>query len=130
MQNCPCGSSEKYSHCCGPYLERLKAPATPEQLMRSRYTAFIKADTEYLVNTMQGKPLQAFDVKATKTWAESVTWLGLTVVKAPSPEKDIATVEFIARFKENGTECRIHELSTFQKIKGRWFYVEGKQENV
>ncbi|MCX6989645.1 MAG: YchJ family metal-binding protein [Chlamydiae bacterium] len=126
MQNCPCGSSEKYSHCCGPFLEGLKAPAAPEELMRSRYTAFTKADTEYLEKTMKGKPLEGFDAKATKAWAESVTWLGLTVVKTRHPGKDLGTVEFIARFKENGTACAIHELSTFQKIQGRWFYVEGK----
>ena len=125
MQNCPCGSSKKYSLCCGPFLEGPKAPATPEQLMRSRYTAFTKADTEYLEKTMKGRPLQTFDARATKAWADAVTWLGLTVLKAPIPEKDIGLVEFIARFKESGKECAIHELSTFQKIEGRWFYVEG-----
>lgn len=125
MQHCPCGSSKKYDLCCGPFLEGLQAPATPEQLMRSRYTAFTKADTKHLVNTMRGKPLEAFDAKGTKAWAEAVSWLGLTVLKAPIPEEDIGTVEFIARFKENGKECAIHEVSIFHKIEGRWFYVEG-----
>ena len=126
MENCPCGSSKKYHLCCSPFLEGLKAATTPEELMRSRYTAFTKADTDYLMNTMQGNPLKNFDAKGTKAWAENVSWLGLTVLKAPLPEKEMGTVEFIARFKENGKECSIHELSTFQKIEGKWFYVEGK----
>jgi SEC-C motif-containing protein len=94
--------------------------------MRSRYTAFTKADTEYLAKTMRGKPLEGFDAKEIKAWAAEVTWLGLTVVQAPHAEKNIGTVEFIARCKENGKECAIHELSTFEKINGKWFYVKGK----
>jgi len=125
IQNCPCGSYTKYHRCCGPYLEGSSIPTTPEELMRSRYTAFTKADTEYLVKTMRGMPLEDFDSQATKAWAEAVTWVGLTVINAPHPEKDIASVEFIARYKENGNEHRIHEVSTFQKVTGKWFYVKG-----
>lgn len=124
--NCPCGSSKDYHMCCGPFLEGKKLPELPEELMRSRYTAFTKGNVDYLQSTMQGKALVGFDAKNTKAWALSVDWLGLSVLKAPPPEKETGWVEFIARFKEAGNEYQIHELSQFRKIEGKWFYTEGK----
>ena len=126
MSKCPCGSSNSYEHCCRPFHKGKALPATPEQLMRSRYSAFTKGDVHYLKQTMRGKALEGFNAKETKAWSQSVEWLGLTIVKAPAAQKDIGWVEFIARYKESGNEYKIHELSQFQNVDGKWYYVEGR----
>ena len=41
---CPCGSKKLFSQCCQPLLNGEKTAETPEQLMRSRFTAFSRAD--------------------------------------------------------------------------------------
>ena len=70
--------------------------------MRSRYTAFTKADTDYLIKTMQGAPLQDFDPKSIKAWAQNVSRMRLTVLRTTISDNEIGTVEFIANFKKNG----------------------------
>ena len=45
---CPCGTGESYDDCCGPLLANVAQAATPEQLMRSRYTAFVTGDADHL----------------------------------------------------------------------------------
>jgi len=45
---CPCESGKSLQDCCFPYLQGDRQPATAEQLMRSRYTAFTLSDEAYL----------------------------------------------------------------------------------
>ena len=44
---CPCGSGQPYHECCEP-LHRGQAAASPEALMRSRFTAFVLHLPDYL----------------------------------------------------------------------------------
>ena len=37
-----------------------------------------------------------------------------------------ATVEFVARYKLNGRAFRLHETSRFERVDGRWLYVDGE----
>jgi len=37
---CPCGTEIPLDACCGRLLRRAAEAATPEELMRSRYTAY------------------------------------------------------------------------------------------
>ena len=46
--------------------------------------------------------------------------------EAGGPDDSTGRVEFIARFKINGRGHRLHEISRFEKIDGRWFYLEGR----
>ncbi len=95
--------------------------------MRSRYTAYTMADTDYIAQTMQGKALLGFDKASARLWAARAEWLDLRVVDAKEPTGDIGYVEFIARFIEDGHLYALHEVSEFHKKDGRWFYVDGKQ---
>ena len=47
---CPCGSGTPYAGCCGR-LHRGETAETAEQLMRSRYAAFVVGDEGYLFRT-------------------------------------------------------------------------------
>jgi len=43
-QMCPCGSQKTYESCCGNFHSGLALPETAEELMRSRYSAYVKQD--------------------------------------------------------------------------------------
>ncbi|PWY54975.1 hypothetical protein DGG96_14330 [Legionella qingyii] len=125
MSFCPCGSQNKYELCCGLYLEKKQQPETPEQLMRSRYTAYSMGKIDYIKNTMKGKALMGFNELEAEQWAKSVTWISLDVLNSNTPDPDKGFVEFAARYFEDNRVKIIHELSEFHKENGRWFYVSG-----
>ncbi|QMT60627.1 MULTISPECIES: YchJ family protein [unclassified Legionella] len=125
MSLCPCGSQNKYELCCGLYLEKQQHPQTPEQLMRSRYTAYSMGKIDYIKKTMKGKALVGFNELQAEQWAKSVTWVSLEVLNSNIPDPNIGYVEFAARYSEDNTIKIIHELSEFHKENDRWFYVSG-----
>ena len=49
-QPCPCGGPE-YERCCGRYIDNGEIPETAEQLMRSRYSAYVLHKEPYLKST-------------------------------------------------------------------------------
>lgn len=125
MSLCPCGSANTYENCCSPYIEKQQAPQTPEQLMRSRYTAYSLGNIEHIKNTMKGDALLGFNALAAEQWAKQATWLGLEVIQAEPTTTEVGFVEFIARFLEHEQVKTIHELSEFHQEDGCWFYVRG-----
>jgi SEC-C motif-containing protein len=117
---CPCGSGEEYAKCCGRFVEGGEAAQTAEQLMRSRYTAYVLHQEAYVKATWHAatRPLDAV------TEDDGVKWLGLEV-RRHLPDGDKATVEFVARYKLGGRAHRLHEISRFVREEEKWFYVEG-----
>ncbi len=90
--------------------------------MRSRYTAYAQRNAAWLWETWhpQTRPSR-LDL------GESVRWIGLKIVatEAGGPDDDRGTVEFVARYKVGGRAHRVHERSRFERIDGRWCYVDG-----
>lgn len=125
MLLCPCGSQNPYENCCGLYLEKKQQPQTPEQLMRSRYTAYSLRRMDYIKSTMRGKPLVGFNESETLQQTKSVTWIGLEVIHADPATSDTGFVEFKARFLERNQVKTIHELSEFHKENNCWYYTDG-----
>ncbi|MDF1757049.1 MAG: YchJ family metal-binding protein [Legionellaceae bacterium] len=125
MQDCFCGSKSSFHSCCEPYILGEKAASTPEKLMRSRYSAYAIANTEYIKQTMQGKALLGYNVEDSKKWASKVIWLGLQVHNAYFETKEKGFVEFSAKLIDDGRLHEIHELSEFSLIDGLWFYIQG-----
>src|SRR5688500_8059775 len=73
---CPCQSGRAYAQCCAP-LHRGEAIAeTAEALMRSRYSAYVRGDAEYLLATWH-----ASTRPATRDFGDATAtrWLGLDV---------------------------------------------------
>lgn len=48
---CCCGSMVNHDRCCGRYLGGGEFPQSAEQLMRSRYSAYVLGDEPYLLAT-------------------------------------------------------------------------------
>ncbi|MEY3885696.1 MAG: hypothetical protein RIS87_1471 [Pseudomonadota bacterium] len=118
---CPCESGKFYNACCEPYHNGLAAP-TAEALMRSRYTAFTLGLEAYLLQTWHANTrpvvLNLAEDSATK-------WLGLQIKNTKKISEKSASVEFVARYKVAGKAERLHELSEFEWIAGRWYYLVG-----
>ncbi|WP_324315061.1 YchJ family protein [Povalibacter sp.] len=117
---CPCGSTLALAACCGRWHAGASAP-TAEQLMRSRYAAFVLLDAPYLLRTwhVSTRP-------ASVSFEPGLKWLGLKVVSARTVDADRAEVEFIARYRVGGASAgRHHERSRFVCEGGEWFYVDG-----
>ncbi|MFN6997140.1 MAG: YchJ family protein [Aquincola tertiaricarbonis] len=119
---CPCGSGRPLADCCarwhsGP--EHLRAPDA-QALMRSRYSAFVLQDADYLLQTWHPRTRPAEVV-----FEPGLRWLGLQVRRHVPLGEDEATVEFVARSKLAGRAHRLHETSRFLREAGRWYYLDG-----
>lgn len=130
MSLCPCGSQNTYALCCGLYLEQGQTPQTPEQLMRSRYTAYSLAKIEYIKTTMAGNALLSFNEADAYDWAKSVIWAGLEVIQAYLETSEKGFVEFSARFIERNQLKALHEVSEFHKKNNTWLYVDGTNREL
>ncbi|MBD1546882.1 YchJ family protein [Roseibium aggregatum] len=129
--DCPCGSGRSLSACCGPCLAGERVPETAEALMRSRYTAYVLQQIDYLKDTLWPKEQARFDFAGTARWAAENHWTGLTVLKTEkgTAEDREGTVLFEAKFLA-GVRFNTHrELSRFRKKAGRWYYVEALPES-
>lgn len=123
-EQCPCGSALPFARCCGPCLNGAAQPKTAEQLMRSRYTAYVLGDTAYLLATWH-PTTRPSNLRLEP--AGAVKWLGLKILRTRLGMADDqrGEVEFVARYKIQGKAVRLHESSEFVRDGGRWFYVSG-----
>ncbi len=120
--SCPCGSGRDYAACCGRFHEGLAWPETPEELMRSRYSAFVMGNDAWLRQTWTESTCPKDDILDA-----SIKWLGLEVKSQEIIDQTHATVCFVARGRyKNMGAFRMREKSTFEKIDGRWMYVDGE----
>ena len=128
MNTCPCGSELSYTECCEPLIKGEKAAETPEQLMRSRYSAYVKKEIDYLATSLHPDHRKDFDPKSTRDWAESAEWDKLEIVRTQNggPDDSEGEVEFIATFTQKGKMMKHHELASFKKEEGKWYFVDGK----
>jgi SEC-C motif-containing protein len=92
----------------------MKEINTPEDLMRSRYEAFVNLDGEYLAATTTQ------NVSTDMSGYANIEWLKLDVIDAHDNE-----VEFKAYYREDGMIKLLHERSKFIKKEGRWLYESG-----
>ncbi len=119
---CPCGQGPTFASCCGRWKPFHPAPDA-EHLMRSRYSAYVRVDGDYLLATWHPdtRPVH-FDLAAEQPPTE---WLGLTVIRHEAFDARHAVVEFVAHYRIRGREHRLHEISRFECMDGHWLYRDG-----
>lgn len=130
LNSCSCGRERPFSQCCQPLLEGERSAEDPESLMRSRYSAFVHKNIEYLYETLDPQARSDFDREATVRWANNSEFIGLEILTA-SHEGNKGVVEFKAKFKplgsqDAGKEQTHHEISKFRKQGGIWYFRDGK----
>lgn len=127
MENCPCGSGLGYAECCEPIIKGKRPAATPEELMRARYTAHVKVEVDFIYDSTHADHRQGYDHQGTRRWAEEAEWLGLEVVdSAVSDDGKSGEVEFIARFRDRSGIRSHHERGQFRQEKKKWYFTEGE----
>ena len=123
---CHCGSQKLYEKCCFPFISGSLKPETPEQLMRSRYSAFCIKDVEYLISTHHFSKRQPNEREVLMQTIHETQWLGMKVLKTDKGQinQGVGYVEFAAFFKN--TEIKqMHENSKFIYENGQWYYLDG-----
>lgn len=146
-KSCPCqilpsvdpsNTALSYQECCQSYhddidkVEGAQADSA-EQLMRTRYSAFVLIKPHYIVATTVPAQHSLLDINDIESWATETDWAGLEVVKhTPKLGKRHAQVEFKAYFNTPDGLQAHHERSTFVKItdksahdkKERWYFLD------
>ncbi|MBI3229648.1 MAG: hypothetical protein HYZ45_05545 [Burkholderiales bacterium] len=137
---CHCGSA-RVDQCCGPILAGEILAPSAERLMRSRYSAYLLGNENYLRATWHASTRPAGNIIAAD---EKLQWLGLEVKSdlrlrkrqeaellpnSTDESRTWAVVEFVARYKIAGRAHRLHEISRFvceNETDGpHWYYVDG-----
>lgn len=126
MSTCPCGSTQPLSQCCGP-LHNGHVATSAEQLMRSRYSAFVLGLGDYLVHSWHPDFLGG--LTADQLSQRDTQWDGLEILSAQGgQDDDTGMVEFKAWFREGDERHCLHERSRFVRYQGRWVYADGEQD--
>ena len=125
---CPCGSGEPFDSCCAPLLEGTEKAGSPEALMRSRYTAYVKQDMPYLANTLHPSQRADYDEQGAAQWAKDADWEKLEIISTEADPANVnrGQVEFKVHFTMKGEHQVHHELSEFRKTDGNWYFFDGK----
>ena len=96
--------------------------------MRSRFSAYVMHELEYLYETTHPDERTRNLRQGIVAWAQQARFVKLEVLKKIRGEAEDKNgkVEFIAFYMENGAMKQHHELSTFKKLKGKWYYADGE----
>jgi SEC-C motif domain protein len=129
MKACPCGLTKTYDECCGNFIAGTAFPKSPEELMRSRYTAYTEANIDYIMATMKEPANLLFDPLEARAFAQSSQWLKLEVTRTFMNDGK-GYVEFFAHYMQNNKPFVLHELSEFRCDEGKWFYVDGDSPRI
>jgi SEC-C motif-containing protein len=87
--------------------------------MRSRFSAFARCDTAYLMRTWHPatRP-RRLDLDARQRW----TGLDVLATTGGGLFDSEGTVEFRAHYRERGRPGQLHERSRFTREGGQWVY--------
>jgi SEC-C motif-containing protein len=109
-----------YAECCGPIHDGVTLAPTAERLMRARYSAFALGNVTFLLDSWH-----ASTRPASLVFEGGRRWLGLEIVARTRGGMldTVGTVQFIARFSDDGVRDEQRENSRFVREGKRWLYV-------
>ena len=121
-RRCPCGTGLSYGECGGKYHAGSNAP-TAEALMRSRFSAFVTGDEEYLLRTwdpvtrpgaldLADSPIRFYRLDILDTQGGGLM-------------DSSGVVEFEAFYKGAAVGSQ-RERSSFRRFDGTWVYSTGE----
>lgn len=127
---CPCGSGLAYADCCEPIITGARPAPTAEALMRARYTAYAKAEVDFLMSSLHSSARDGHDEEGVREWAEKSRWLGLEIhaTEGGGEADDTGKVEFTAiyAYGDEGRKRWHHELAEFVREDGAWRFLNGE----
>jgi SEC-C motif-containing protein len=124
---CPCSSGKDLASCCEPILSGKQKAKTAEQLMRSRYTAYATGNVDWIVDSQSPDGRAFVDRKATEEWSKRATWRRMEVLETKDGGEgdEEGFVDFKAHYTIGDEDIVHHEIASFRKEDGEWFFVDG-----
>jgi SEC-C motif domain protein len=122
--HCHCGNQIPFDQCCQPFIEEKSLPETAEQLLRSRYSAYVIKNSDYVAKT-DVQP----NLKSIEDWmrASQFTELRVGEIRGGGKDDSQGTIVFEADYTANEHKHLHRETSQFEKRDGRWMFLYGKQ---
>lgn len=126
---CPCQSADSsitYEQCCGQYHKAGGKAPTAEALMRSRYTAYVMGNAQYLFRTWHSTARPTLQ-SLRESGPQSLISLKIISTHAGGEKDQKGMVEFItSRYSPSlmGEIEQHKEKSLFTRIKGNWVYID------
>ena len=118
---CPCGSEKKYKKCCQVYHKGAK-PKDALTLMKSRYTAYVVGEANYIVKTThKNSPYISQNKQEIVDFSNTTEFLKLDVVDVLEGD-----FESFVTFKATHSLGMLYEKSRFLKEDGVWYYISGE----
>jgi SEC-C motif-containing protein len=137
-KKCFCGSEHSFNNCCQVFIEQkaIKSifPQRPEELMRSRFSAYAIGNSQYIYDTYAKQSQALQSVKEINDGGEFCLWIALIIhaSNANGITIDLAKnegieqfVEFSAFYITNSTLCELRENSRFIVENSQWRYIDG-----
>jgi SEC-C motif-containing protein len=126
--SCPCGLGSDYTSCCEPLHKLEKFAETAEQLMRSRYCAFVKHEIDYIVGSQDEVGRKDLNKNEIEAWSKESEWKKLDIVEVVDGESkdETGTVEFKATYQVGNKEVVHHEKASFKREDSKWVFEEGE----
>src|ERR1041385_1602146 len=120
--SCPCGSQKTLESCCLPYIQGKRQPATAEELLRSRYTAFTRGDIDYILSTHHSKTRGEVKREEVEEWSKQSEWHSLKIVETQGGKEgdQEGWVAFCAEYSAQGKRQEHWEQAVFQRENGHW----------
>ncbi len=128
MINCVCGSPHTYENCCKPYHDGASVPSA-EAMVRARYAAFALGNYAFIVQTMHPIDKHIVDEENLAKNMSNVHWHSLHITECGQEvgrngDEIFDTVTFSAVYETSGKLYTLSEVSYFQKIDGKLYYLE------
>jgi SEC-C motif domain protein len=126
-QPCPCGSGATLAECCGRYITGAAFAPTAEALMRSRYSAYVLGEIDWIVASHDPAGRDEVDRSSTEKWSKEARWRGLEIKSKTDgqPGDSTGQIEFVATYELGNQAVAHHEIARFKTIEDRWHYVDG-----
>lgn len=95
--------------------------------MRSRYTAYVMGELDYLYDTTHPSTRYQSLKEAYQSTFDSIQWIGLEVLGSSQGGESDKTgkVEFKATYLQAVQKSIHHEKSRFKRHSGNWYYLDG-----
>lgn len=125
INTCFCGNQLTFEQCCQPIIGGKINAQNAEQLMRSRFSAYVIEDFAYIFQTYASQQRSGLTINQLADSAQDTQWLKLQVL-AHQPKQNTAQVEFKAYYQIDRRYYVMHEISDFILEDNKWCYTTGE----
>lgn len=97
--------------------------------MRARYSAYVKGEVDFLIDSLHPDGAAGVDRESTKAWSQNAEWHGLEILStsAGGEKEETGEVEFVAKYSMQDEPQRHHERAMFKRHNGHWLYLDGTE---